>query len=42
MGTGNRAQVLAGIMISVAPVLLFFLLAQRYIIQGIAVTGLKG
>ena len=42
MGTGNRAQVLAGIMISIAPVLLFFLLAQRYIIQGIAVTGLKG
>jgi multiple sugar transport system permease protein len=42
MGTGNRSQVLAGIMISVAPVLLFFLLAQRFIIQGIAVTGLKG
>jgi multiple sugar transport system permease protein len=42
MGTGNRAQVLAGIMISVAPVLLFFLLAQRFIIQGIAITGLKG
>ncbi len=42
MGTGNRSQVLAGIMISVAPVLIFFLLAQRFIIQGIAVTGLKG
>lgn len=42
MGTGNRAHVLAGIMISVAPVLAFFLAAQRYIIQGIAVTGLKG
>lgn len=42
MGTGNRAQVLAGIMISVAPVLAFFLVAQRHIIQGIAVTGLKG
>jgi multiple sugar transport system permease protein len=42
MGTGNRSQVLAGIMISIAPVLLFFLLAQRFIIQGIAVTGLKG
>lgn len=42
MGTGNRAHVLAGIMISVAPVLAFFLVAQRYIIQGIAVTGLKG
>ena len=42
MGTGNRAQVLAGIMISVAPVLIFFLLAQRFIIQGITLTGLKG
>ncbi len=42
MGTGNRAVVLAGIMISVAPVLLFFLLAQRFIIQGITLTGLKG
>jgi ABC-type glycerol-3-phosphate transport system permease component len=29
-------------MISIAPVLIFFLLAQRFIIQGIAVTGLKG
>lgn len=42
MGTGNRAQVLAGIMISVAPVLLFFLLAQRFIIQGFTVSGIKG
>lgn len=42
MGSGNRAHVLAGIMISVAPVLAFFLAAQRFIIQGIAVTGLKG
>ena len=42
MGTGNRAQVLAGIMISIAPVLIFFLLAQRFIIQGITLTGLKG
>lgn len=42
MGIGNRAQVLAGIMISVAPVLAFFLLAQRFIIQGFTVSGLKG
>jgi multiple sugar transport system permease protein len=42
MGTGNRAQVLAGVMISIFPVLLFFLLAQRFVIRGIAVTGLKG
>lgn len=42
MGMGNRAHVLAGIMISILPVLVFFLLAQRYIIRGIALTGLKG
>jgi ABC-type glycerol-3-phosphate transport system permease component len=42
MGTGNRAHVLAGIMISVFPILVVFLLAQRWIIQGTAITGLKG
>jgi multiple sugar transport system permease protein len=42
MGTGNRAHVLAGVMISILPVLVFFLLAQRFVIRGIAVTGLKG
>jgi multiple sugar transport system permease protein len=41
LGTGNRAHVLAGIMISIFPVLLFFLFAQRFVIKGIAVTGLK-
>ncbi len=42
MGMGNRAHVLAGIMISILPVLLFFLFAQRFVIRGIAMTGLKG
>ena len=42
MGTGNRSQVLAGVMISIFPVLVFFLFAQRFVIRGIAVTGLKG
>jgi multiple sugar transport system permease protein len=41
LGTGNRAHVLAGIMISIFPILLFFLIAQRFVIKGIAVTGLK-
>jgi multiple sugar transport system permease protein len=41
MGTGNRAHVLAAVMIGVFPVLTFFLIGQRYVIQGIAVTGLK-
>jgi len=42
MGTGDRAELLAGIMISIFPVLLFFLFAQRFVIQGISMTGLKG
>ena len=41
MGMGNRAHVLAGIMMSVFPTLAFFLAAQRFVIQGIALTGLK-
>jgi multiple sugar transport system permease protein len=42
MGTGNRAHVLAAVMISIFPVLLFFLVAQRFVIRGIALTGIKG
>jgi multiple sugar transport system permease protein len=42
MGMGNRAHVLAGIMISILPILVIFLFAQRWIIKGTAVTGLKG
>jgi multiple sugar transport system permease protein len=42
MGSGNRAHVLAGVMISIFPTLFFFLLAQRFVIRGIAMTGLKG
>jgi multiple sugar transport system permease protein len=42
MGMGNRAHVLAGVMLSILPVLLFFLFAQKFVIQGIALTGIKG
>ena len=42
MGTGNQSEVLAGIMISVFPILVFFLFAQRWIVQGAAITGMKG
>lgn len=42
MGTGDRSQVLAGVMISILPTLIFFLVAQRFVIRGIALTGLKG
>jgi multiple sugar transport system permease protein len=42
MGEGSRAHVLAAIMMSILPVLIVFLVAQRFILQGIALTGLKG
>jgi multiple sugar transport system permease protein len=40
-GDGSRAQVLAAICISVLPVLLVFLVAQRHVVRGIALTGIK-
>ena len=42
MGEGNRAHVLAAVMLSIFPILVVFLLAQRFVVQGIATTGLKG
>ena len=42
MGSGNQSEVLAGIMISIFPLLVTFLLAQRWIVQGAAITGMKG
>ncbi|HRW10171.1 MAG TPA: carbohydrate ABC transporter permease [Caldilineaceae bacterium] len=42
MGSGNQSEVLAGIMISIFPILLVFLFAQRWIVQGAAITGMKG
>jgi multiple sugar transport system permease protein len=42
LGTGSIARVMAGVTLAVIPVLILFLAAQRYIIQGITLTGLKG
>lgn len=42
MGSGSRAEICASIMLSMLPVLIFFLVAQRWVVQGIALTGLKG
>jgi multiple sugar transport system permease protein len=42
MGSGNQSEVLAGIMVSIFPILVIFLLGQRYIVQGAAITGMKG
>jgi multiple sugar transport system permease protein len=42
LGTGSLSVVLAGVVISMVPVLLIFVFAQRYVIEGIARTGVKG
>ncbi|MDQ3412801.1 MAG: carbohydrate ABC transporter permease [Chloroflexota bacterium] len=41
LGTGNTAAVMAGVTMAIAPVLAVFLLFQRYLIEGITLTGLK-
>jgi multiple sugar transport system permease protein len=41
-GTGSISVVLAGVTLSVIPVLIIFLLAQQYLIEGIKLTGIKG
>jgi multiple sugar transport system permease protein len=38
----NQALVMAGVTLAVAPVLAIYLLGQRYIVEGITLTGLKG
>jgi multiple sugar transport system permease protein len=42
LGVGNVAAIMAGVSLGILPVLLVFLLAQRYLIEGITLTGLKG
>lgn len=42
MGNGNASVVMAAVALSILPVLILFLVAQRWIIAGITRTGLKG
>jgi ABC-type glycerol-3-phosphate transport system permease component len=47
LGCGCKLQVdfgplMAGALISILPILILFLLLQRYFVQGIAFTGTKG
>lgn len=42
MGTGSISVVLAGIVISLLPVLVIFVIAQRFVIEGLMRGGLKG
>lgn len=42
LGVGNVAAIMAGVSMGILPVLFVFLLAQRYLIEGITLTGIKG
>jgi len=41
MGAGSGSEVLAAVMMSILPLLVVFLVGQRFILQGIAATGMK-
>jgi multiple sugar transport system permease protein len=41
MGDGSPVQILAGVMMSIFPVLVVYLFTQRYVLRGIALTGMK-
>ena len=42
LGTGSVSVVLAGVVLSLMPVLVVYTIGQRYLIEGIAMGGLKG
>lgn len=42
LGTGSISVVLAGVTLSLVPVLVIFLIGQRYLIEGITMGGVKG
>lgn len=41
-GTTDWTLLMAGTMIATIPILIVFMLGQRYFTQGIALTGIKG
>ena len=42
MATGSISVVLAGIVLSTIPVIIIYILGQRYLIEGLMAGGLKG
>jgi multiple sugar transport system permease protein len=42
MMTGSISVVLAGIVLSMIPAIIVYLIGQRYLIEGIMMGGLKG
>jgi multiple sugar transport system permease protein len=41
-GAGNQASVIAAVMLSLIPPLLFYIVGQRWLLEGISLGGLKG
>jgi multiple sugar transport system permease protein len=41
LGSGNLSLVMAAMSMAVLPVILLFLLAQRLVIEGVAMSGIK-
>ena len=42
MGSGNLSAVMAGVTLATLPVIIVFLFAQRFFIEGLAMSGIKG
>ena len=42
MGTGSISVVLAGVVVSLLPVLAVYIVGQRYLVEGLMMGGLKG
>jgi multiple sugar transport system permease protein len=42
LGSGSLAVLMAGVTMAILPMLVFYLIAQRWFIQGVTQTGLKG
>lgn len=41
-GSGSVSVVLAGVVLSLLPVLILYILSQKYLVEGITATGIKG
>jgi multiple sugar transport system permease protein len=42
MGTGSVSVVMAGVLLSLLPVLVIYMFGQKYLVEGLMVGGLKG
>lgn len=42
MGSGNKSVVLAGVTVAILPILLIFLVGQKYIVEGLTASSVKG